>query len=207
MDKITSDLKIADEIIQSKYIKYINDDLDELNDSNEKLKTVLNNYNELQSLKDNLDDITVDTKYFKDIYNGYETSVSDLNQQLEYNKTYEDLFNKGFFSSETDNAIKDESRLNKLRVLTSKMENDAEELINLFETLDLIHTEKGINLRKSLDDSLNYVKFFDDNINQLKDWIDFERLSKQLDNEVCHEFIKAFYSDGIKPELINKTFT
>lgn len=206
LDKITSDIKIVDGIIQSKYIKYLNNDLDNLNASNENLKTMLSNRNELQSIKDNLDAIPVNTDYFKDIDNGYETSVNDLNQQLEYNKTYEDLFNKGFFSSVTDEAIKDESKLNKLRDLISKMENDAQELINLFKTLDLIHPEKGINLRKSLEDVFNYVTFFDENINQLKDWIDFERLSKSLDNDVCHEFIKAFYSDEVKPELINKTF-
>ena len=76
-----------------------------------------NKNNELQSLKDNLDSIAVDNKYFKDIDNGYETSVNDLNQQLKYNKSYEDLFNMGFFSSETDNAIKDESKLNKIKEL------------------------------------------------------------------------------------------
>lgn len=207
LNEITSDIKITDEIIQSKYIQYLNNNLDNLNNANENLKTVLSNHNELQSLKDNLDSIQVDTKYFKDIYNGYETSVSDLNQQLKYNKTYEDLFNEGFFSSVTDNAIKDESKLNKLRELTSKMEKDAQELISLFKTLDLIHPEKGINLKKSLDDAFNYVVFIDDNINQLKDWIDFERVSKSLDNDVCHEFINAFYHDEIEPELINKNFT
>lgn len=207
LDEITSSIKLTDEIIQSKYINYLNIDLDNLNNANENLKTKLSNHNELQSLKDNLDSIPVDTKYFKDIDNGYETSVGDLNQQLKYNKVYEDLFNEGFFSSETDNAIKDESKLNKIRELSSKMENDAQELIKLFKILDLIHPEKGINLKKSLDDALNYIMFFDDNIDQLKDWIAFERLSKSIDNDVCHEFIKAFYSDEVKPELINKNFT
>ena len=207
LDETTSDINLTEEIIQSKYINYINIDLDNLNNANENLKTKLSNHNELQSLKDTLDSIPVDTKYFKDINNGYETSVSDLNQQLKYNKDYEDLFNEGFFSNETDNAIKDESKLNKIRELSSKMENDAQEVTKLFKTLDLIHPEKGINLKKSLDDALNYVIFFDDNIDQLKDWIAFERLSKSLDNDVCHEFIKAFYSDEVKPELINKNFT
>lgn len=207
LDEITLSIKLTDEIIQSKYINYLNNNLDNLNNANENLKTWLSNRNELQSIKDNLDGIQVDTKYFKDIYNGYETSVSDLNQQLKYNKAYEDLFNEGFFSNVTDEVIKDETKLNKLKELSSKMENDAQELINHFKTLDLIHPEKGINLKKSLDDALNYVTFFDDNIDQLKDWIDFERLSKSLDNEVCHEFIKSFYSDDVKPELINKNFT
>ncbi len=207
LNEIISDIKIADEIIQSKYINCLNINLDNLNNANENLKTKLSNLKELQSIKDNLDSIHIDTKYFKDVDNGYETSVIDLNQQLKYNKTYEDLFNEGFFSSETDNAIRDKSKLNKLRELTSKMENDVQEIIKLFETLDLIHPEKEINLKKSLDDVLNYVAFFDDNINKLKDWIDFERLSKSIDNDVCHEFIKTFYSDELKPELINKSFT
>lgn len=207
LNEITSDIEIMDGIIQSKYINYINNDLTNLNKANENLKTILNNHNELQSIKDDFDNISVDTKYFKDIDNGYDTSVSDLNKQLEYNKKYEDLFNEGFFSSKTDNIIKDESKLDALRELISKMETNVQNSINLFETLDLIHPEKGINVKKALDEELNYVTFLDDNINQLKDWIDFERLSKDIDNEVCHEFINAFYNDDIKPELINKTFT
>ena len=207
LEKITLSIGFIDEIIQSKYIKYLNMDLDNLNNSNENLKTKLSNHNELQSLKDSLDSIPVDSKYFKDIDNGYETSVPDLNQKLKNNKTYEDLFNKGFFSNKTDETIKDRSKLNELKELTSQMEGHAKELINLFEIMDLIHSEKGIALNKSLDDSLNYVNFFDENINQLKDWVDFERKSKDLDSDITHEFIKALYKDEIKPDLINKTFT
>ena len=207
LDEITLNISILDEIIQSKYIKYLDENLDSLNKSNENLKTSLNHRNELQSLKDTVDGISVDSKYFKDVYNGYETSVSDMNQILEHNKTYEDLFNDGFFSTKTDEIIKDESKLNKLNDSISKMENDVQYLINSFEIFDLIHTEKGINLKKSLDDALAYVTFFDDNLDELKDWIEFEKASKNLDNDVCHEFIKAFYSDEIKPELINQTFT
>lgn len=205
-DEITLDINSLDEIIQSKYIRYLDEDLDNLNKSNENLKSLLNNHNELQTLKFNLDSIAIDSKYFNHIYNGYETSVSDLNQQLTYNKTYEDLFNKGFFSTKTDEIIKDESKLNKLNDLISKMENDVQYIINSFETLDSIHAEKRINLKKSLDDALAYVTFLDDNLDQLKDWMEFEKASKNLDNDVCQEFIKAFYSDEIKPELIDQTF-
>ena len=206
LDEITSDFNILDEIIQSKYIKYLDENLDGLNNSNENLKSLLNNHNELQTLKHDLDGISIDSKYFKDIFNGYETSVSDLNQQLEHNKTYEDLFNEGFFSKKTNKVLNDDSKLNKLNDLISKMENDVQYLISSFKILDLIHTENGIALKKSLDDALAYVTFFDDNLDQLKDWIEFEKASKNLDNDVCHEFIKAFYNDDIKPELINQTF-
>ena len=202
-DEITLDVNSLDEIIQSDYIKYLDENLDNLNKSNENLKSLLNNHDELQTLKNNLDEISIDSKYFNDAYNGYESSVSDLNQQLKYNKTYEDLFNEGFFSTKTDEIIVD----NRIIWFFIKNKNDVQYLINSFEIFDLIHTEKGINLKKPLDDALAYVTFFDDNLDELKDWIEFEKASKNLDNDVCHEFIKAFYIDGIKPELINQTFT
>lgn len=207
LDEITSDINILDKIIQSKYIKHLDENLDNLNNSNEKLKSSLDKRNELQSLKDNFDEITVDSKYFDGIYNGYETSVDELNQQLEYNKTYEDLFNEGFFSKKTNKALTDDSKLNELNELSSKMKTCIERSITSFNTLDLIHEEKETNLNKSLDDALDYAILLDDNIDQLKDWIEFERLSKNLDNDVCHKFIDAFYNDDVNSELINQTFS
>ena len=207
LDEITSDINNLDEIIQSDYIKYLDEEnIDNLNKSNENLKSILSKHNELQTIKKDLDEASIDSKY-EEFHKGYETPVSGLRQQLKYNKTYEDLFNEGFFSTKTDEIISDESKLKELNDLVSKMENDVQDLKNSFKILDLIHTEKGINLKKSLDDALSYVTFFDDNIDQLKDWIGFERASKNIDNDACHEFIKAFYNDGIKPELINRTFS
>ena len=207
LEEITSDINNLDEIIQSTYIKYLDEEnIDNLNKSNENLKSILSKHNELQTIKNDLDGISIDSKY-EEFHKGYETPVSNLKQQLKYNKTYEDLFNEGFFSTKTDEIINDESKLNELNDLISKMENDVQDLKNSFKMIDLIHTEKGINLKKSLDDALSYVTFFDENIDQLKDWVGFERASKNIDNDVCHEFIKAFYSDGIKPELINQTFS
>ena len=207
LEEITTDINILDEIIQSKYIIYLDENLVNLNKSNENLKTSLSKHDELQALKNSFDDMSVDSKYFKDIYTGYETSVSELNQQLDYNKLYEDLFDEGFFSNKTNKAIGDESKYNELTDLLSKMENHIINSINSFETLDLIHNEKEINLNKSLDDALDYVSFFDENMVQLKDWIEFEKSSKNLDNDACHEFITAMYNDDIEPELINQTFT
>ena len=207
LDEITLDINSLDKIIQSKYIKHLDENLDNLNNSNEKLKSSLDKRNELQSLKDNFDEISVDSKYFNGIYNGYETSVDELNQQLEYNKTYEDLFDEGFFSNKTNKILTDVSKLNELNELSSKMKNCIERSITSFNTLDLIHEEKETYLNKSLDDALDYAILLDDNTDQLKDWIEFERLSKNLDNDVCHEFIDAFYNDGINPESINQTFS
>lgn len=207
LDEISSDVNILDEIIQSKYIKHLGENLDNLNNSNDKLKSTLDKRNELQSIKDDFDGIDVDSKYFKDIYSGYDTSVDELNQQLEYNNTYEELFNEGFFSNKTNKILKDESKLKELGELSSKMKTYIENSISSFRTLDLIHTEKEININKSLDEALVYATFFDDNTDQLKDWIAFERESKNLDNDVCHEFIEAFYKDGINLELINQSFS
>lgn len=207
LDEITTDINLLDEIIQSKYIRYLDNNLDDLNKSNDNLKTSLDKHNELELLKNNFDEISIDSKYFKDIYTGYDTSVLELNQQLQYNKTYEDLFNEGFFSERTNNVLKDESKLDGLNNSISRMETYIESSINSFKILDLIHNEKNINLNKSLDDALVYVTFFDDNLDELKDWFEFEKLCKHLDNEICHEFIKAINNDEIKPELINQSFS
>ena len=207
LNEITSDINILDEIIQSKYIKHLDENLDNLNTSNEDLKSLLDKRNELQSLKNKFDDITVDPKYFEDIYSGYETSVDELKQQLEYNNAYENLFDKGFFSKKINIVFKDESKLNEIDELSSKMKTYLESSINSSKILDLIYAEKEIIINKSLDDALVYAKFLDENNDQLKDWMEFERKSKDLDKEVCHEFIEAFYNDTINVELINQTFS
>ncbi|MCI7291293.1 MAG: DUF4011 domain-containing protein [Methanobrevibacter woesei] len=207
LDEITADINILDEIIQSEYIGYLDENVDNLVKLNNELELSLNKYNKLISLKNSFDEIDIDSKYFEDIYDGYETSVSDLNQQLEYNKIYEDLFNSGFFSNKTNDTIKDKSKLNELFELISKMENYIEYSISSFKIIDLIHVENDIFIYKSVDDILNYVTFLDSNISQLKDWIEFEKLSKNLDNDICHEFVNVLYNDEIKPELINQTFS
>lgn len=207
LDEITSDVDILDNIIQSKLIICLNENLDDLNASNEKLKTILKNHNELQSIKKALDEKSIDSKYFEDIDNGYETSVSLLNQRLNNNKTYEELFNEGFFSNKTDEALSVKSKFFELEDLISKLEDYSKHSVDSLETVDLMHTEKRIYLNKSLDDVLSYAAFLEDNINPLKDWIKFRILSKNLDNEICSELIKALYDDDIELESINQIFT
>ena len=205
VDICTMNIVIIEKISDYKFIKSIQDKSNILENHKKILNTNLNNVKELYSLKNNFDSKNIDEKYFKNIYNSYDTDVLKLKEQIDINLEYEKLFNKGFFNSNIDKIFLDSKEYD---TFYEKIE-DLEELINEItfnlDIIDLLYNKEKTYLKYEILELSDLINFLEINQSSLVDWRNFE-IYCDSDDDISREFIRALHNDEIDKEFVFETF-
>ena len=206
LDETSQNIKFLEDIVKSIYINSLEINQTILNNHIDSLNIKLTQLNELYDLKDTFDDMSVDSKYFNHIWEEYDTSVDQLNQQIIIDEKYEKLMNEGFYDDKINIIFENKENFEEFSTLNLNKQKLTENCSNYLNSLDLIHTDKGLNFDKDLGEVLQYIEFLDENIDDLKNWRKMQKYCKDYDNECTGQFINAVYNDNVESDILIETF-
>ena len=206
INAVSDNIEILEKILGDDFINSVNVNLSTLRNRQNSLNKNSKYLEELYALKNDFDQISIDSRYFKHIDKGYESSVIELGEQVKINRKYENLHNEGFFSEKTLDVVESKKDLMKLEELSNKEKQYVEFIIPNLDLIDSIYEKDKSYLGKDISELSDQINFLDENIGDLKNWQSFQTCCKDFDNDASSDYIKSLNNDEIDTNALLETF-
>ncbi|SDA45155.1 DUF4011 domain-containing protein [Methanobrevibacter millerae] len=178
---------------------------------NNELEKEVNNILELKDLKETIDNNDEEgKKYFKNLWNGVSSNVSELKDFSKDLIMFNQLLNSGFYTEKTLSSLEtlDYEEFDRLKIKLAdsndNIHNSFNELNTVFDFNEILDDENNFNLTtRELKEKFDIL---DSNYELLTNWRLFCLYSKNKEKSYLKNIIPLIWDDKIKPECIISLF-